>query len=105
MDVRLGIIDCWQRHVFLPAAQSVARMSVLELHHRADVPGVESGHARARLAVEEVDLADLLGAPPGGVVNFAAELDRAGIDAEEGKLAKLRLAHRLKGQIRRASCR
>ena len=95
VDVRLGIFDCRQRHRFLAAAQRVARMGVLELHHRADVPGAEAGHARAHLAVEQVDLADLLRAAPGGVEEFAAELDRAGIDAEERKLAKLRLAHRL----------
>ena len=96
MDIRLGIFDGRQRDWLLAAAQRVARVGILELHHGADIPGAQRGHARAHLAVEQVDLANLLRAAPGGVEEFAAELDRAGIDAEERKLAKLRLAHRLK---------
>ena len=91
----LGYSTLRQRHRLLAAAQRVARVGVLELDHRADVPGAQGRHAGAGLAVEQVDLADLLGAAAGGVVEFAAELHRAGIDAEEGQLAELRLAHGL----------
>ena len=58
-------------------------------------PAPSVRHAGPRLAVEQVDLADLLRAAPGGVVKLAAELHRAGVDAEERHLAELRLAHRL----------
>ena len=95
MDVRLGILDFRQRHRLLAGAQRVARVRVLELDDRADVPGAERGHARARFAIEQVNLADLLTAAPRGVIEFAAKLDHAGIDPQERQLAKLRLVHRL----------
>ena len=95
MNVRFGILDFGQRHGLLGVAQCVASVRVLEFDDRADIAGSQRGHARARLAVEQIYLADLFRAPPVRIVKFAAKLDRARVNPEERQLAELGFAHRL----------
>ena len=76
-------------------AERVAGVRVLELHHRADVAGAERGDVFAALAVEQENLADAFGDLAVAVEQIRAAAELAGIDAEEGQLAEVRLAHRL----------
>ncbi len=92
MDVGFGVFDFRQRQRLLGQRKGVAGLRVLELDHGADVPGAKRGNAGAGLAVENVDLANLLGAPAVGIVEFAAELDGTRIDAEEREFAELGFA-------------
>ena len=96
MDVRVRIHHFWQRNQTLGGTQRVAGVRILEFDHGADITRGKQRHAGAGLAIQQIDLPDLLGAAPVSVVEFATELDRAGINAEKGQLAKLRLAHRFK---------
>src|SRR5262245_57654742 len=94
MNVWLGIIYFGQRDGFLGTAEGVTGVCILEFDDRTDVAGPKGRDADPGLAVELIDLADLLGAAARAVVKFAAEFHRPRINAEERELAELRLAHR-----------
>ena len=76
-------------------AQGVARMRVLQLHHRANIAPGQFLHHGAILSVENIKLADALDHAAISVKKFHARLEAPGINAEKGKLAEVRLGHRL----------
>src|SRR6266567_3665051 len=78
VDVGFGVIDFWESHAAFAAAQGVAGVRVFELHDRSDVAGAQSRNTGAGLSVEEINLANLLGAGPSGVIKLAPELDEIG---------------------------
>ena len=75
--------------------QRVAGVRVPELHHRTDVARAQRSDRLPVLAIQQVDLADAFGDFAVAVEQVCAAVDRAGIDAEKGKFAKMRLGHGL----------
>jgi hypothetical protein len=70
-------------------------VGVLEFDGGADVAGVEGFDADAVLAVEDVDLAEAFGDFAVAVVEVLADVDRSGVESEEGEFAELGFAHGL----------
>ena len=90
-DGGLGKGDGGQDDGLAFIAERVARQGVLELGDHADLPGAERLHGLLGLAHEMAEMPDALLPPARGVEHLAVRLEGAGVDAEEGQLAHVRI--------------
>ena len=97
-DDRLGELHALEDDGVALGAERVAGGGLLEAHGGGDVAGVDLVHLLAVVGVHAQNAADALALALGGVVDVAAGLQRAGIDAEEHQLAHEGIGHDLERQ-------
>ena len=78
--------------------QRVARRGLLEPHDGDDVAGADRGQLLTLVGVHLVDLADPLLAVLGRVDDLGAGVQGAGVHADEGQLAQVRVGRDLERQ-------
>ena len=90
---------------FCGVAQRLAGGGVLQAHDGDDVAGAHRRDLLTLVRVHLVDLADPLLAALDRVEHLRAGLEDAGVDADVGQLAQVRVGHDLEGQRRRTARR
>src|SRR5579864_1917649 len=95
---RGGKIDGFENDLFLFVAEGVAGRYALQAHTRANVPSVHSVNFFALVGMHLEQAADTLAGALSRVVDIAAGLQHAGIDADVGNVSDEGIGHDFESQ-------
>ena len=95
---RLGELDGRVDDGVRLVAERVVGLGLLQLRHRAEVAGLDLGHRRLVLALEEEERAHPLREIAVGVVDGAVRLQDTRVDAEEADPSRVRIGQRLEDE-------